>query len=286
MCVPQAVANQDARLGSLRTHDLKLSCSVATATSAQAQELLPFLRSVPPESPVQNQALEMLKAWDGILTPDSAASAIYEAWYAQLYDALIGDDVGGDMGKDMVTRTNPTLLASILLGNEKTWCDDVLTPAQEDCTATARVALDKALKDLGERMGKNMAKWRWGDIHRMQFPHNPFSQVSFLKPLFHRSTEVGGDAFTVNPAPFALSTPYDSQHLSSYREIIDLADLTTARFIQTTGQSGNPLSKHYDDLMPLWRAVEYVPMYWEKEKLKADGVTFTLTLEPSELTGK
>jgi len=133
------------------------------------------------------------------------------------------------------------------------------------------------------RMGKDMAKWRWRDIHRMQFPHNPFSQVSFLKPLFHRSIETGGDGFTVDPAPFKLAKPYDSQHLPSYREIIDLADFGTARFIQTTGQSGNPLSKHYADLMPLWRAVKYVPMYWEKEKLLADGMTFKLTLEPVEV---
>ena len=35
MCVPQAVANSNAMLGSRRTHDLKLSCSAETATSAQ-----------------------------------------------------------------------------------------------------------------------------------------------------------------------------------------------------------------------------------------------------------
>ena len=100
----------------------------------------------------------------------------------------------------------------------------MLTPGADDCSATARVALDKALKDLTERMGKDMAKWRWGDIHKTQFPHNPFSQVAFLKPLFHRSIETGGDGFTVNPAPFKLAKPFDSQHLPSYREIIDLAD--------------------------------------------------------------
>ena len=58
---------------------------------------------------------------------------------------------------------------------------------------------------------------------------------------------------------------------SAYRKIIDLADFTTARFIQTTGQSGHPLSKHYDDLMPLWRAVEYVPMDWGQAKVKAEA---------------
>ena len=146
----------------------------------------------------------------------------------------------------MMTTHNPTLLASILQGNEGVWCDDVLTPGADVCSTTARMALDKALKDLTERMGKDMAKWRWGDIHKTQFPHNPFSQVAFLKSLlFHRSIETGGDGFTVNPAPFKLANPYDSQHLPSYREIIDLADLSTARFIQTTGQSGHPLSKHY-----------------------------------------
>jgi penicillin amidase len=251
----------------------------ADQKSAQAQELLPFLLTVAPETPEQTQALEMLKAWDGIISPDSGAAAIYEAWYAQIYKALLGDDLGGDMGDEVTTAHNPTLLASILQGDQGAWCDDVLTPGADDCAATAQVALDKALKDLTERMGKDMAKWRWGDIHRTQFPHNPFSQVAFLKPLFHRSIETGGDAFTVNPSPFKLANPYDSQHLPSYREIIDLADFGTARFIQTTGQSGNPLSKHYDDLMPLWRAVEYVPMHWDEAKVKAEAEG-TLVLEP------
>jgi acyl-homoserine lactone acylase PvdQ len=37
-------------------------------------------------------------------------------------------------------------------------------------------------------------------------------------------------------------------------------------------QSGHPPSKHHADLMPLWRAVEYVPMYWDEAKVKAEAV--------------
>lgn len=254
----------------------------ADQRSAQAQELLPFLLTVQPETPEQTQALELLKAWDGVISADSAAAAIYEAWYAQLYQALLGDDLGGSLGDTATTSHNPTLLAAILEGNEGTWCDDVLTPETEDCRTTARVALDDALKDLTDRMGKNMARWRWGDVHRMQFPHNPFSQVAPLKTLFHRSIETGGDAFTVSPAPFKLENPYNAQHLPSYREIIDLADLGNSRFIQTTGQSGNLFSPHYADLMPQWQAVKYIPMYWDKEKLLASGGTTTLNLEPAQ----
>jgi hypothetical protein len=45
MCVPQAVANPNARLGSLRTLDLKLSSSAATSTSAHAP--MPEMQSLP-----------------------------------------------------------------------------------------------------------------------------------------------------------------------------------------------------------------------------------------------
>jgi penicillin amidase len=39
-----------------------------------------------------------------------------------------------------------------------------------------------------------------------------------------------------------------------------LGDLGNNRYIQTTGQSGNPLSAHYADLIERHRNVEYVPM--------------------------
>lgn len=242
----------------------------ADQRSAQAQELLPFLLTIQPKTPEQTRALELLRNWDGVASADSAAAAIYAAWYAQLTNALLSDDLGSDLDK-LTTRQNPIFLARALLGSDAAWCDDVLTPDRENCQDTARKALDDALKDLNKRMGGDMAKWQWGKIHAMQFPHNPFSQVAPLKQLFHRNVVVGGDAFTVSPAPFKLTAPYDAQHLPSYREIIDLADLNNSRFMHTTGQSGHLLSPHYADLLEHWRKVEYVPMYWEHAQVTANA---------------
>ena len=56
-------------------------------------------------------------------------------------------------------------------------------------------------------------------------------------------------AYTVNVARVNLDTPYDQTHVPGYRHIVDLADLQNSRFIQTTGQSGNVLSSHYDDFI-------------------------------------
>jgi penicillin G amidase len=43
------------------------------------------------------------------------------------------------------------------------------------------------------------------------------------------------------------------------------------------GQSGNPLSQHYDDQFPLWQRGEGVPIAWTPEAVRAAAVV-TLTL--------
>jgi penicillin amidase len=247
--------------------------------SAQARELLPLLLAIRPETPEETRAVELLRGWDGAVTADSTAAAIYEAWYAHLYPALLADDLGGELGRKMTADDRPVLLARILGGVEGIWCDDVLTPERESCQDTARTALADALKDLKKRLGGDMAKWRWGDLHRTQFPHKPFSQVAPLKRLFHRSIVTGGDSFTVNPSSYDLDAPFDSRWLPSYREIIDLADLNNSRFMHTTGQSGHFLSQHYADFIPQWRQVQYIPMYWDRARVLADAEGI-LVLQP------
>ena len=247
--------------------------------SAQAQELLPLLLQVTPEDSQQEQALEMLREWDGTISPDGAGPVIYEAWYKALHEKLLGDDLGGDLGKSMTENHRPTLVAAILRGEAGPWCDDVLTPQNEDCPAIAGEALKDALKGLTESQGKDMAKWRWGDVHQTQFPHNPFSQVDMLKRFFHRSIETGGDNFTVDPSPYKLGGDFSSNWVPSYRQIIDLSDWDNSRFMHTTGQSGNVLSSHYDDLIQSWRNVEYAPMLWSREKAQQQAKE-TLRLQP------
>ena len=50
-------------------------------------------------------------------------------------------------------------------------------------------------------------------------------------------------------------------------------------YVISTGQSGHPLSRHYDDLGELWRRGEYVPMSLD-ETLARAGATGITTLRP------
>jgi penicillin amidase len=248
--------------------------------SAQVADLLPFLLTVPPQDERQSRALAYLQDWNGELALDSVAASIYEAWMLHLERALFADDLRGDLFEEMALRANPLFLSNVL--NDKAlaaaWCDDVLTVGVESCEQQAALALDGTLDDLGGRLGNNMTGWRWDKLHVTQYPHRPFSDVDYLKPLFHRSIGNGGDRYTVNVAPVNLSSPYDQTHVPGYRHIVDLADLQNSRFVQTTGQSGNLLSSHYDDLIRPHRDVEYAAMLFGRDQVQGD----TLLLEPGD----
>ncbi|MFQ5577582.1 MAG: penicillin acylase family protein [Anaerolineae bacterium] len=244
--------------------------------SAQSRELLPLLLKLAPADERQSEALAYLKNWDGSTPTDSIAASIYHAWLLHLGRAIFEDDLRGALYDDFADRQHATFLTNIFSNPATTWCDNFLTTPAESCTDIAGEALDRALDDLEERLGKNMSHWEWGKIHRTQYPHSPFSQVAPLKSIFHRQIANGGDTYTVNVAPVRYSDAYLQYHVPSYREIIDLNNLTGSLFMHTTGQSGNIFSPHYDDLIERHQAVEYLPMSFGRNNVSGQ----TLTLRP------
>ncbi|MFM7584593.1 MAG: penicillin acylase family protein, partial [Caldilinea sp.] len=242
----------------------------ADQTSTQVRVLLPFLLETPPQNERQAAAIELLRTFDGEMRRDSAAAALYQAWMVHLERALFEDDLRASLFEEMSTRANPIFLTNILndpaLG--AVWCDKVLTAPVESCTDTAQHALDAALDDLSARMGEAMSDWRWDRIHLTQYPHNPFSEVDLLKGIFHRSIANGGDRYTVNVAPVQLAEPYLQNNSPGYRQVVDLADFNNSRFMIATGQSGNLLSEHYDDLIRRHRDVEYLPMSFGRAQVR------------------
>lgn len=252
----------------------------ADQLSLQAKQLLPYLLETPTKTPEEAKAVEILRSWDGIARQDAAAPAIYAAWLVHLQPAIMADDLGRGLFEDFGAGFHPTYLATTLANNSSPWCDNVLTPMDEDCRTTQQRALAEALEDLTERMGNdNIDAWQWGKIHQTLFPHTPFDEVDMLKRFFSRQIANGGDGATVNVAPFSAEEPYHQRWLPSYRQIIDVSDFGKSQFIQTTGQSGNVMSSHYDDLIDVWQPVQYLPMHFDRAAVQGTG---TLRLEPAQ----
>ena len=74
--------------------------------------------------------------------------------------------------------------------------------------------------------------------------------------------------------------PYTNVHGAGYRGVYDFADPDSSVFVISTGQSGHPLSRHYDDLGEIWRRGDYVPMSLDPDLARA-GALGVIELTPA-----
>ena len=153
----------------------------------------------------------------------------------------------------------PMVLAAILTQRQD-WCTAPERP-DETCETRLAEALEKALAGLRQSYGPDMAQWRWGQAHAAAFPNRVLDRVPLLGDWLRVAIPNSGGPDTVDVAPISVrdeTHPYEQRHGPGLRMITDLADPSGSRMIAVPGQSGNPLSRHYADLVERWRNVEYL----------------------------
>ncbi len=219
--------------------------------SEQADELLPLLLDTAPADAPSREALARLKSWDRTFAPESVPASIYAAWYTAL-SAMPEDELGAVPPGNVRSRF---LLDALRAGAP--WCDDVRTARRESCADFKTATLARAVEDLRRRLGPDPSLWTWERLHRARFPHGVFDAVPMLRRFFSLEIGQGGDASTVNVGAYRRDGSYLMSDGPSYRQIVDLSNLSASIFVHTTGQSGNVFSRRYRDLLPLWRRGEY-----------------------------
>jgi penicillin amidase len=65
------------------------------------------------------------------------------------------------------------------------------------------------------------------------------------------------------------------------RMSIDVGMWENNRFILPSGQSGNPVSSHYDDMSALWQKGKGVPIHWSQDSLE-NNIKHALILTPNQ----
>ncbi len=231
---------------------------------------------------LRQRALEVLAEWDGNMNEHLPEPLIYAAWVRALQNRLIRDELGPLA--DSFTHVEPLFIERVFrdIDGASRWCDVMQSAPEETCPVISQMALDDALLDLSERYGKNVESWRWGDAHQATQDHPVLGEVPVLNWFVNiRQSTSGGDhtldrGLTVGTGP----EPFLNVNGAGYRGVYDFADPDSSVFIISTGQSGHPLSRHYDDLSVLWRRGEYVPMSLDPDLARAAATGVTV-LEPA-----
>jgi len=238
--------------------------------SLPAQQLIGLLKGAHVSSP----EAELLLKWNCMVDRDSAAGALYEIWLGELTTAVMHRAAPESAWKAM-TQWEPSKVLKVLshptgemFGTDATASRDQLL----------RESLIRATEKMVALQGPDRTKWNWGSLHVVRFRH-ALDQASDAKSLL----DLGplprpGDEYTVN-ATGTFDGGWEQVSGASYREILDTSNWDQSVAVNTPGQSGQPASPHYSDLLPLWDQGKYFPLVYSKEAVERVA-TDRLTLTP------
>jgi penicillin G amidase len=251
----QALLTGTPRLGleEMRTIEADTYNEVAVA-------LQPLARRLTANQPLQRAALRALLEWDLRSERGSIGAGIFVTWRHQLARQIFADQLGEQLSESLGPFEDSAILAAVAQAASSapkpSWCDDVTTPAHESCDDIAQRAFVDAVAQLRRRQTDDLARWRLGDVVQLQFENEVAAGVPLLSRLFTRRVVVSGDSDTVHVAQTAPSNPFRVDSIPSLIVEADLSAPNAARFALPLGESAHPLSRHYDDLLAAWAAVE------------------------------
>ncbi len=211
-----------------------------------------------------HQGLAMLKEWDAVLAPDSAAAALYAVWYYRhLEKALLEYRKPG---------TNLTSMDTLAV---------LETLADYGSEEAALKSLEDAWYETSDLLGPNPWEWQWGDLHQIVFEH-PLLKLADDKladDMGYRPYPRGGTANTTNNTGFR---PEDFKVIAgaSFRMVLDVGQWDDAEMTNAPGQSGDPRSPFYDNLLEGWATDSSFPLLYSRSAVEANQA-LRIVLEPA-----
>jgi penicillin amidase len=208
----------------------------------QNSVLKPWLATRPVVSKVEGELARSLASWDCRLGADSTDALVFEYWLAKLPRYVFGQTLGSKVD------------AAFLLKH---------LAAKPDSAAMAE-ALRESVADLTRQFGPDTTTWRWGRVHTITFRH------ALAGSKFHRGPHPRpGDGNTVNSTSGTFPRQTNG---ASFREILDVGDWDRSVTTNTPGESGNPESPFYDNLLGEWLGGGYHPLLYSRAAVEAATV--------------
>ena len=243
--------------------------------SLLAQRLQALLRqALGPQAGDVGKAPALLLNWNGELRADSPSAALYEVWALRLRAAVTQRAVPERIQGDLPTW--PLYRVVLELSEPRAAVFGPIVIATRD--ALLRDTLQQAYEALSARLGADPRGWTWGALHKVYFRHALDGTPGAATLLDRGPEERPGDEDVVQATEPADGS-FEQISGASYREVFDLGDWDNSVAINVPGQSGQPRSRHFDDLLPLWSSGQYFPLKFSRDAV--DAVTSDLlVLQP------
>jgi penicillin amidase len=230
--------------------------------NTQAELLLPVMLPALAELPdgPARDAATVLRAWQRapVNAPGAAGPLVFERWYLALAERVFRQAVRDELWVRMLKRNyllNHALDRLLLEEPDSPWWGGA---RGRILTESFAVAADSLTTELGPAVDR----WRWDARHAVVMQHELGKALPLLGRWLDRGPYPwGGGAATVGRANYRYDAPSRVVHGATVRMVAEMRpDGPRVAAVTSSGQSGNPMSEHYDDQIPAWLAGELDPI--------------------------
>jgi len=230
----------------------------ADTLSLMAEHLVPLMTRIVEVNDAAREVIERLRRWDFHMDREKVEPLLFTAWLREFSRSILFGRFGDAVSDYWDLK--PRVMEAVLT-ERPDWCDDPKRPGEESCGTRLAESLGLALAQLRRDYGPDMTQWQWGRAHIARFANPVFSRIPVLRDWFEVAISTPGAYDTVNRGPSAIrddTHPFEQRFGAGLRIITDLASPNDARMMTTPGQSGDPLSTHFADLLHRWRDFEWL----------------------------
>ena len=219
----------------------------------------------------EKKALQILKSWSGSNNLNDVAPTIYNKWIFCYLKNTFKDELGEDDFKALLgTHIIKQVLESQSKNESSVWWDNSTTKNKKETRAEILLlSYHEAIAALEKQLGNEVAVWTWNKVHTLEHQH-PLGQVAALKSFFNVGKfEINGSNEVINNMMFLFDESEKNEVKAgpSTRRVIDFSDIENSYSILPTGQSGNPMSKHYSDQAEMYNKGQFRKMKLNKTEI-------------------
>ncbi|MDX1671312.1 MAG: penicillin acylase family protein [Balneolaceae bacterium] len=211
------------------------------------------------------QGYRDLADWNYFNSKEKIDPSLYHRWWDALYEAIWSDEYRStDLPLAWPDRDQVAQL--VMSETPLKWYDDIGTDREESLADLVLRSYRAAFRELEEEFGAYGRSWEWGRVNSTSIRH-----VAGL-PGFGRSdlaTDGGGESVNA----------IKRTHGPSWRMVVEAGPEMKGYGIYPGGQSGNPGSGRYADMIEDWNDGKLYPLYFMKDTPPDDSLSYTIKLK-------
>ncbi|WP_411275137.1 penicillin acylase family protein [Daejeonella sp.] len=200
----------------------------------------------------QREVYNIVSKWNKFFNAQEVGASIFELWHKILAEEIWEDDLG-DPKIPMRYPSRDRTVQLLLNEPDSRWFDNVHTAQKETREDAVNAAFKFTVDSLQKRYGPLDGDWEWGNVKHTNVPH--LAKVAGFGSRFLKN---GGSKSSVN----AMS----ESNGPSWRMVVALGNNVKAYGVFPGGESGNPGSPYYDNMLNTWSEGKLIEMIYLKSR--------------------